>query len=96
MKIRARYQRFLMLILAILEGRGWRNRVQTSLSKKQHLMSKITRTKRVGGMAQVGERLPRKLKALSSNLSTVHPPQKKWGGLSRGERNISVWGEILP
>jgi hypothetical protein len=33
-------------------------------------MSKIIREERVGGVAQVGEHLPRKCEALSSNPST--------------------------
>jgi phage portal protein BeeE len=46
-------------------------------------ISKITRAKRAGGLAQVGEHLPHKCKALSLNPSTnptplpTPPPQKK-------------------
>jgi hypothetical protein len=44
--------------------------VQAHLSKKQDLISKITRAKRSGGMAQVVEHLPSKCETLSSNPST--------------------------
>jgi hypothetical protein len=42
--------------------------VQTSLSKKQDLVSKINKAERAGGVAQAVDRLPSKCEALSSNL----------------------------
>jgi uncharacterized protein YwlG (UPF0340 family) len=45
--------------------------VQTGLNKKQHTISKITREKRAGGMAEVVDYLPSKHKALNSNPSTI-------------------------
>jgi hypothetical protein len=45
--------------------------VQAGLGKKQHPISKTTRAKRGGGVAQVIECLPTKCKALSSNPRTA-------------------------
>jgi hypothetical protein len=43
--------------------------VQPGLVKKQDPVSKMTRTKRAGDMAQVAEHLPGKCEAVSSNPS---------------------------
>jgi hypothetical protein len=51
--------------------------VQTSLGKKRDPISKITRAKRAGGVAQVVEPLPSKCKALSSNPKTKKKKKKK-------------------
>jgi uncharacterized protein YoxC len=45
--------------------------VQASLGKKQDPISKITRVKRVGGMAQAVQHLSSKFKVLSSNFSNT-------------------------
>jgi hypothetical protein len=45
--------------------------VQVSLSKKQDPISKITRAKRTGGVAQIEERLLCKCEALSSKPTTT-------------------------
>jgi hypothetical protein len=42
---------------------------QVGLNKKQDPISKVTRVKRAGGMAQAVEPLPHKCKTLSSNPS---------------------------
>jgi hypothetical protein len=58
--------------------------VEASLGKKQDPVSKIIRAKRVRGVTQAVERLPRKCEALSSNpsislpLALPFPPPKKW------------------
>jgi hypothetical protein len=51
--------------------------VQANLGKKQDPISKITRAKRVGGIAQVIEYLLSKQEALTSNSSTEKKKQKK-------------------
>jgi hypothetical protein len=50
--------------------------VQARLGKKQDPISKITRAKRVGGVKQAVEYLPRKYENLSSNPSTTKNKQK--------------------
>jgi hypothetical protein len=45
--------------------------VQVGWSRKQDPISKINRAKRAGGMVQVVEHLPRKLKVLSSKSRTT-------------------------
>jgi hypothetical protein len=50
-----------------IESENTKIKVQTDLSKKQGLISKITRLKRAGGVAQVIECLLPKLRALCSN-----------------------------
>jgi hypothetical protein len=45
--------------------------VQDSLSKKQDLISKITRVKKAGGMVQAVEHLTPKHEALSPNSRTT-------------------------
>jgi hypothetical protein len=54
---------------------GRKTTVQASLDKKWDPIFKVTRAKRVEGMAQAVERLPSKCEALSSNSSTT--PLKK-------------------
>jgi hypothetical protein len=49
--------------------------VQTDLGKKQNPISKITRAKRAGGVAQVVAHLPKKYKA---KFKPSTAPQKKW------------------
>jgi hypothetical protein len=53
--------------------------VQNGLSKKQDPISKIIRTKRARGIAQVIEHLAHKLQALSSNPNTITLPHRKKG-----------------
>jgi hypothetical protein len=48
--------------------------VRGSLGKKQDPISKITRAKTAGGMAQVVERLPSNYKTLSSNQQQQNHP----------------------
>jgi uncharacterized protein (DUF4213/DUF364 family) len=50
--------------------------VQASLGKKQDPISKITRVKRVGGMAQAVQHLSSKFKVLSSNFSNTKKKKK--------------------
>jgi hypothetical protein len=45
--------------------------VQAGLGKKQDSISKITKAKRIGGMAQVVESLSSNCESLSSNYSTA-------------------------
>jgi hypothetical protein len=47
-----------------------------SLGKMQDLISKITREKRAGGVAQMGEQLSSKCETVSSNPSS-DPPKSK-------------------
>jgi hypothetical protein len=65
-----------MVVHAIIPARsGSINRrivVQTGLGKKQECISKITRAKRAGGMAQEGECLPSNRKSLSSKPLEAH------------------------
>jgi hypothetical protein len=61
--------------------------VQTSLGKKRDPISKITRAKRAGGVAQVVEPLPSKCKALSSNPKTKKKKKK--------ERKEKLKGQVL-
>jgi hypothetical protein len=51
--------------------------VQIDLNKKWNPISKITRAKRDGGVAQVVEHLPSKHKAMNSNLNTSKEKKKK-------------------
>jgi hypothetical protein len=50
--------------------------VQASLGKKRDFISKVTRIKKAGGVAQAEECLPSKHKVLSSNPSTAKPKAK--------------------
>jgi hypothetical protein len=50
---------------------------QAGLGLKQDPIFKITKAKRTGGIAQVAEHLPSKLKALSSNHGTAKKINKK-------------------
>jgi hypothetical protein len=52
-------------------------RIQGNLCKKQNLISKITRAKRIGGMAHVAEHLPSKSETLNSSPSTTKKKKKK-------------------
>jgi hypothetical protein len=51
--------------------------VQAGLSKKQDPISKITREKRAGGLAQMANCLPSKHKALNSNPNMTKKKKKK-------------------
>jgi hypothetical protein len=57
--------------------------VPAGLGKKWDPISKITRAKKVGGMAQAAESLPSKHKALSPNSSTTKNNKTKlfWAGM---------------
>jgi hypothetical protein len=61
----------------MLGSLNWNIIVQAGLGERQDPMSKITRAKRVGGMAQSVQHLPSKCKALNSNSSTANAPKKK-------------------
>jgi hypothetical protein len=51
--------------------------VQASLGKKQDAISKITRAKRLGGVAQTAEHLPSKHGVLSSNIRAIKNKKTK-------------------
>jgi hypothetical protein len=51
--------------------------VQASLGKNQDPVSKIIRSKKAGGLAQVVEHLPSKCAALISNPSTAKQKREK-------------------
>jgi hypothetical protein len=73
-----------------LKIEGWRSR---PLGRKQNPISKITRAKRVGGVAQMVECLPSKCKALWSNPSTTHTkkPQKAKTRIVESIKNESLY-----
>jgi hypothetical protein len=61
-----------MLVIAYMVGSiNRKTMVQARLGKKQHLISRITRAKSAGGMAQAVEYLPSKYKVLTSKPSTA-------------------------
>jgi hypothetical protein len=60
---------------------------QAGLDKKQDPSSKITRTKKAGGIAEAVESLPNKCKALSSKPSTVRKKKQMCLGKERAYVN---------
>jgi hypothetical protein len=59
--------------------------IQSSLGKKQDPVSKITRAKRAGGVAQAVEHLPGKLKAKKSKHKTGT------GGFNQQHQIDALW-----
>jgi hypothetical protein len=66
------------------------------LGKKQDLISKITRAKRAGGVAQGVEFLTPKHKALSSNPSKIYPQSLLRFALGQHIRYRPLWGGLKP